>query len=63
MIGWIARVLLVFAGFITSFFVTRDSLHFSIIQMVVAVFLFTLVVAVAVFWPMLQNWFKQTKKS
>lgn len=62
MIGWIARALLVLAGFITSLFVTRDELNFTIIQMVVAVSLFTLAIAIAVFWPMLMGWVKRRRK-
>jgi hypothetical protein len=62
MIGWIARALLVLAGFITSLFVTRDALNFNIIQMVVAVSLFTFAVAIAAFWPMLMDWIKRTMK-
>ena len=58
MLGWIVRVLLVLAGFITSWFVARDALNFGIMQMVVAVILFTLIVAVAAFWPILKIWFK-----
>ncbi|MBX3709629.1 MAG: hypothetical protein KIT56_11445 [Gammaproteobacteria bacterium] len=58
MIGWIARFLLVLAGFFTSLFVVRDTLNFEIIKMVIAVFLFTLIVAIAAFWPMLVSWFR-----
>lgn len=62
MLGWIVRILLVVAGFITSWFVAHDALNFAFIQMVVAVLLFTLVVAVIAFWPMLKDWFKRTTK-
>lgn len=66
MLGWIARVLIVFAGFITSWFVARDALNFNFIQMVVGVFMFTFMVMIVSFWPILQkhfqkiiNWFKK----
>ena len=62
MIGWIVRALLVLAGFVTSLFVTRDALNFSVIQMVVAISLFTIAIAIAAFWPMLMDWIKRTIK-
>lgn len=51
MLGWIVRVLLVLAGLIASIFVTRDALNFDIVQMIVAVLLFTTIIAIAAFWP------------
>ncbi|EKD55214.1 MAG: hypothetical protein ACD_60C00024G0014 [uncultured bacterium] len=62
MLGWIVRVLLVLAGFITSLFVSRDALKFDVIQMVVAVLLFTLLVAIVAFWPMLKAWFMRVTR-
>lgn len=60
--GWVVRILMVVAGFITSFFISRDELKFDIIQMVVAVLLFTFLVAIIAFWPMLKVWFKRIAK-
>jgi len=51
MIGWIARGLLIVAGFITSWFMTRDSLQFGVMQIAVAALLLALIVAVVAFWP------------
>lgn len=62
MLGWFARLLLIVAGSITSWFIARDALNFDIIRMVIAVLLFTLVVMIAAFWPTLTNWFKSKKK-
>lgn len=62
MLGWVARIFLVIAGLITSVFVTRDALNFDIIQMVVAVCIFTFAVVIAAFWPMLKDWFKRRVK-
>lgn len=56
---WIIRGLLVIAGSITSWFVSRDALNFAIIQMVMAVLLFTLVIIIAAFWPAIKKWFKR----
>ncbi|HHF7349791.1 TPA: hypothetical protein ACPSKE_003006 [Legionella feeleii] len=62
MLGWLVRILLVVAGFITSWFVARDALNFDIVQMVVAIFLFTIVVAIAAFWDLLVSWFRHRDK-
>lgn len=59
MLGLIVRILMVVAGSITSWFVARDALDFSIIQMVVAVSLFTFVVMIAAFWQELSGIFKR----
>ena len=61
MIGWLVRILLVIAGFITSFFVSRDALKFGVIQMVITVLLFTLMVIVIAFWPNVKAWFKRLR--
>lgn len=60
--GLIIRILVVFAGFIASWFVARDALNFEIVQMVVVVILFTIAVAIGAFWPILKNFFKKTVK-
>lgn len=59
--GWIAGAFLVIAGFITGLFVERDALNFEIIKMVVAVLLFTFLVLLIAFWPMLKKWFMNRK--
>lgn len=59
MLGWFIRILLVIAGFIASIFVARNALNFDIVQMVVAVILFTLAIAIIAFWPMLFKWLKE----
>lgn len=59
MLNIFIRLLLVFAAFFTSWFVARDELHFPIAQMIVAVILFTIAVAIMAFWPIIKNWFKE----
>lgn len=59
MLGLIARILLVIAGVITSIFITRDALNFEFVQMVVAIILFSTIVLIAAFWPMLKSKFKK----
>ena len=51
MIGWIARILLYLAGLITSIFVAETSLKYEIIQMAVAILLFTIFVLIIAFSP------------
>jgi hypothetical protein len=63
MLGWIVRILLFFAGLITSFFVARDALNYDIVQMVVALLLFTVIIAIVAFWPMLKKWFSHIMKN
>jgi hypothetical protein len=51
MLGWIARVLLIAAGVVASWFVAKDSPQFGIMQMGVALVLVVLIVWVLAFWP------------
>lgn len=59
MLGLIVRILLIIAGFIASLFVARDALNFDVIQMTVAVLIFTFLIIGAAFW---QTWVKWLKK-
>ena len=59
MIGWLIRILLVVSGFITSIFISRDELKFGVLQMVVAVLLFTFIVIIIAFWPTVKSWFRR----
>ena len=49
--GLIARLLLLLAAPIAALFVARDALNFNVVQMIVAVGLFTACVAAVAFWP------------
>ncbi|SCX92717.1 hypothetical protein [Microvirga guangxiensis] len=51
MISWVVRLLLIAASVVTSWFVAKDAVNFGIIQMMVALLLLTLVVAIFAFWP------------
>ncbi len=46
MISWIVRLLMIAAGVVTSWFVAKDAVNFGVVQMMVALLLLTLVVAV-----------------
>jgi hypothetical protein len=50
---------MVVSGFIASLFIARDELHYDVVQMVVAVILFTLIVFICAFWPKIKNWLKK----
>lgn len=54
MISWIVRILMIAAGVVTGWFVAKDAPIFGVAQMMVALLLLTLVVAVVAFWP--QHW-------
>lgn len=56
MFNLLIRIILVVAGFIASWFVARDALNFPIFQMIISVFIITLVVAILAFWPWIKNW-------
>ena len=62
MLGWIVRILFAMAGGIASWFVARDALKFPIIQMIVAVILYTIIIFIIAFWPTLTAWFKRMRK-
>jgi hypothetical protein len=51
MFNWLARGVLIAAGFVVSWFMTKDSPQFGIMEMAVAILLFMLIVAVLAFWP------------
>jgi hypothetical protein len=51
MLSWIARVLLIVGGGVASWFVAPDADNFHFISFVAALLLFTLIVAIAAFWP------------
>jgi hypothetical protein len=51
MLGWFARGLLIGAGFVAGWFVTKDAPQFGLMQVAVAIILLVLVVWVLAFWP------------
>ncbi len=52
------RPVMFFAAIIAGWFVARDAVNFNVIQMVVALFLITAIVAIAAFWETLSDWLK-----
>ena len=61
MLNWILRPIMVIAAVIAGWFVARDAVNFSIVQMVVGLLLITALVAVAACWEMIADWFKSRK--
>jgi hypothetical protein len=51
MVSWIARGLLIVAGFVASWFIARDEPIFGAFQMAIGLLLLVLVVFVIAFWP------------
>ena len=50
MVGWVARVLLIVAGFVVSWFVAKDTPQFGLMQMAVGIIVFVFVIWVLAFW-------------
>ena len=51
MVSWIVRGLLALGGVAAGWFVVKDAPNFGVVQMVMALLLLTLIVAVIAFWP------------
>jgi hypothetical protein len=54
MLSWIVRLLMVAAGFVTSWFVAKDAPIFGVAQVMMTLILIALIVAIVAFWP--QRW-------
>ncbi len=63
MVNLLLRPIMFFAAIIAGWFVATDAVNFGVIQMVVALFLITVVVAVAAFWETISDWFESKGKS
>jgi hypothetical protein len=62
MLNLIIRPIMILAAFIASYFVARDAVNFSIVQMVVALLLIAGLVGVAAFWEILADRFNAKKR-
>ena len=54
MLSWIVRLLMIVAGFVTSWFIAKDAPIFGVAQAMMTLVLIALIVAVVAFWP--QRW-------
>jgi len=61
MLGWIIRGIMFLAAIIASWFVSRDAVNFSIIELVAALFVIMALVAFAAFWEAMTDWVKSKK--
>jgi hypothetical protein len=61
MVNLLLRPIMLLAAAIAGWFVAEDAVNFDIIQMVVALFLITIVVAIAAFWETLSEWLSSKK--
>lgn len=62
MVDLLSRFLLIIAGFIAGWFVSKDALKFEVYQFTIAVLLFTFIILIAAFYPSIVLWFKKNKK-
>lgn len=53
--GWIIRIFIAVAGFITSWFIAKDEPRFGIAQALVAISLFALLLLIFAIWPPRHN--------
>ncbi|MBS0249817.1 MAG: hypothetical protein JSR78_01995 [Proteobacteria bacterium] len=61
MVNLLLRPLMFLAAAIAGWFVAEDAVNFDVIQMVVALFLITIVLAVAAFWETLSDRYENRK--
>lgn len=55
MIGWLVRILLLAAGVIAGWFVSRDALSFSVVQFVVVLLVLLAVSVATIYLPFLRR--------
>lgn len=61
MVNLLLRPVMFLAAIVTGWFVAEDAVNFNVIEMVVALFLITIIVAVAAFWETLSDWVMNRK--
>lgn len=62
LINWLLRPVLFLAAIIAGWFVAEDAVNFGVVQMVVAVVLITILVAIAAFWEAILDWLSERRK-
>lgn len=60
-LSWLIRPLLLLAAIVAGWFVAEESPNFGVVQMVVAVFLITALVALAAFWEAVMERLRERK--
>ena len=61
MVNLLLRPVLFVAAAITGWFVAEDAVNFTVIQMVVSLFLITVLVAIGAYWESLSDWLTSRK--
>ena len=61
MLNWILRPIMAIAAVIAGWFVARDAVNFSMIEMVVGLLLITALVGLAACWEMIADRLKSKK--
>lgn len=61
MLNWILRPIIAIAAVIAGWFVARDAVNFSVIQMVVGLLLITALIGLAACWEMIADRLKNKK--
>ena len=62
MFNWILRGILIVAGVVASWFVTRDSPQFGVMQMAVVLLLIVFIVGILAFWPRFAGMLNRVRK-
>jgi hypothetical protein len=62
-LNWLIRPILLLAAVIAGWLVAKDAPNFTVIQMVVAIFLLTVVIGLAAFWEGLASWLRDRKET
>jgi len=57
--GWVVRILIVFAGVIAAWFVSRDDLRFSTVQFVILLMLLLIACVVGFYFPKIRDFFRR----
>jgi hypothetical protein len=57
--GLIVRILLIAGGFVASWLVARDALHFPVLSFIAALILFVGLAAILAFWPTIVRVFRE----
>lgn len=59
MLSLFVRALLVLGGTVASWLVANDALNYAVVKMVAAMFIFVLMVGIAVYWHSFFDWIRK----
>lgn len=58
MFDWLVRIVMAPSEVVTSWFITRDSANFGVVQLTISLLLIVLCILIAVYWPSLVAHYK-----